>query len=130
MEPKKDRTAAVPRPSGPRRKAAAATREWLVVSPSRGAYVEDVGKYQIMRRTGLPARDLRVLDPNLSYPSSILGRERAIVVNLERFKAVITAHEVLMPNSKDPDMAHFVRKLEATVLDSGKANQKVSCFSD
>ncbi|GAY58559.1 hypothetical protein CUMW_187900 [Citrus unshiu] len=33
-----------------------------------------------MRRTGLPARDLRVLDPLLSYPSSILGRELAVEV--------------------------------------------------
>ncbi|KAI3984084.1 hypothetical protein MKX01_035211 [Papaver californicum] len=42
-----------------------------------------------MRRTGLPARDLRILDPVLSYPSTILGREKAIVVNLEHIKAII-----------------------------------------
>uniref|UniRef100_M8AXT2 glucan endo-1,3-beta-D-glucosidase n=1 Tax=Aegilops tauschii TaxID=37682 RepID=M8AXT2_AEGTA len=71
-----------------------------------------------MARTGLPARDLRVLDPLLSYPSTILGRERAIVVNLERVKAVITAAEVLLPNSKDPDFARFVRDLQARVLTS------------
>ncbi|XP_047056355.1 probable endo-1,3(4)-beta-glucanase ARB_01444 [Lolium rigidum] len=75
-----------------------------------------------MARTGLPARDLRVLDPLLSYPSTILGRERAIVVNLERVKAVITAAEVLLPNSKDPDFAQFVRDLQARVLaSSGQA---------
>nr|CAD1838688.1 unnamed protein product [Ananas comosus var. bracteatus] len=55
-----------------------------------------------MSRTGLPARDLRVLDPLLSYPSTILGRERAIVINLEHIKAIITAAEVLIPNSRDP----------------------------
>ena len=69
--------------------------------------------------------DLRILDPNLSYPSSILGRERAIVVNLERFRAVITAHEVLIPNSKDPVVAPFVRELQARVSDSSAANQAV-----
>ncbi|GAY58560.1 hypothetical protein CUMW_187910 [Citrus unshiu] len=47
-----------------------------------------------MRRTGLPARDLRVLDPLLSYPSSILGRELAVVINLEHVKAIVTAKEV------------------------------------
>ncbi|KAJ4799443.1 Magnesium transporter MRS2-F [Rhynchospora pubera] len=118
------RPQAVPPPGGTRRKAAAAaTREWLVVSSSGGACLEEVGKYQVMARTGLPARDLRVLDPHLSYPSSILGRERAIVVNLERFRAVITAQEVLIPNSKDPVVAPFVRELQARVSDSSEANQ-------
>ncbi|AQK98847.1 magnesium transporter8 [Zea mays] len=71
-----------------------------------------------MARTGLPARDLRVLDPLLSYPSTILGRERAIVVNLERVKALITAAEVLLPNTKDPAFARFVRDLQTRVLAS------------
>ena len=67
-----------------RRKGVGTTgvKSWMVVSETGHARLEDVGKHSIMRRTGLPARDLRVLDPVLSYPSSILGRERAIVVNL------------------------------------------------
>ncbi|OEL26801.1 Magnesium transporter MRS2-I [Dichanthelium oligosanthes] len=36
-----------------------------------------------MHRVDINARDLRILDPLLSYPSTILGRERAIVLNLE-----------------------------------------------
>ncbi|XP_020253190.1 magnesium transporter MRS2-F-like [Asparagus officinalis] len=68
-----------------------------------------------MRRTGLPARDLRVLDPMLSYPSTILGRERAIVINLEHIKAVITATEVLVPNSTSPLVGPFVQELQARV---------------
>lgn len=51
-------------------------------------------QYAIMRRCGIPARDLRILDPLLAYPSTILGREKAIVVNLEAIKAIITADEV------------------------------------
>jgi magnesium transporter len=105
--------------------AAAASREWLVVPASGRARVEEAGKHAVMARTGLPARDLRVLDPLLSYPSTILGRERAIVVNLERVKAVITAAEVLLPNSKDPDFAQFVRDLQARVLAS--SGQVYSC---
>jgi magnesium transporter len=90
----------------------------MVVPASGPARVEEAGKHAVMARTGLPARDLRVLDPLLSYPSTILGRERAIVVNLERVKAVITAAEVLLPNSKDPTFARFVRDLQTRVLAS------------
>ncbi len=41
-------------------------------------------------------RDLRILDPALatSYPSAILCRDRAIVVNLETLKCIITADAV------------------------------------
>nr|AYV92010.1 MGT10 [Saccharum spontaneum] len=90
----------------------------MVVPASGPARVEEAGKHAVMARTGLPARDLRVLDPLLSYPSTILGRERAIVVNLERVKALITAAEVLLPNSKDPAFARFVRDLQTRVLAS------------
>jgi len=74
--------------------------------------VVEAGKHAIMRRACLPARDLRILDPVLSYPSTILGREHAIVVNLEHIKAIITAQEVLLLNSKDPAVAPFVLDLQ------------------
>ena len=41
-----------------------------------------------MRRVSIPARDLRILDSTLSYPSTLLGREKAIVVNLEEIKVI------------------------------------------
>ncbi|KDO57931.1 hypothetical protein CISIN_1g014053mg [Citrus sinensis] len=69
-----------------------------------------------MRRTGLPARDLRILDPLLSYPSTVLGRERAIVINLEHIKAIITAQEVLLMNSRDPSVVPFVEELQSRIL--------------
>ncbi|KAL8116491.1 hypothetical protein AgCh_022851 [Apium graveolens] len=69
-----------------------------------------------MRRTYLPARDLRILDPLLSYPSIVLGRERAIVINLEHVKAIIMAHEVFLLNSKDPSVRPFVEHLQRRVL--------------
>lgn len=74
--------------------------------------VVEAGKHAIMRRACLPARDLRILDPQLSYPSTILGREHAIVVNLEHIKAIITAQEVLLLNSKDDLVAPFVQDLQ------------------
>ncbi|TVU14479.1 hypothetical protein EJB05_37950, partial [Eragrostis curvula] len=71
-----------------------------------------------MRRTGLPARDLRALDPALatSYPSSVMPRDRAVVVNLERVRAVITAAEVLVPGPRDPAVAPLVRELRARLI--------------
>ncbi|KAM7517981.1 hypothetical protein LguiB_016943 [Lonicera macranthoides] len=102
----------------PRRKVmgTAGTRAWLVVSESGQSHLEEVGKHSIMHRTGLPARDLRVLDPVLSYPSTILGRERAIVVNLEHIKAIITAKEILMVNSTNPLVVAFVGNLQKRVF--------------
>ncbi|XP_028096219.1 peptidyl-tRNA hydrolase 2, mitochondrial-like [Camellia sinensis] len=72
-----------------------------------------------MRRSGVQAQDLRVVEPELSNPSAILRRERAIVVNLEHIKAIITANEVLVPNPKDPFMVSFVRDLEFKLSDFG-----------
>lgn len=96
-----------------RRKGITGVKVWLVVSETGQSHVEEVEKHSIMRRTGLPARDLRALDPMLSYPSSILGRERAIVINLEHIKAVITAKEVLMINSSNPLFVQFVQDLQS-----------------
>ncbi|EPS69518.1 hypothetical protein M569_05249 [Genlisea aurea] len=98
------------------RKKSVAVREWLVLDSDGNAEVLESGKHAIMRRTGLPATDLRILDPQLSYPSSVLGREHAIVVNLEHIKAVITADEVLLLNSRDPAVAPFVEEIQNRIL--------------
>jgi hypothetical protein len=97
---------------GLRTKKATGVRTWLLIDIHGSAQVVEAGKHAIMRRACLPARDLRILDPVLSYPSTILGREHAIVVNLEHIKAIITAQEVLLLNSKDPAVAPFVLDLQ------------------
>ncbi|PWZ36934.1 Magnesium transporter MRS2-E [Zea mays] len=99
-----------------RRHGAAAPGEWAAVSGAGAWRVGEVGKHQLMRRTGLSARDLRALDPALSYPCSIMSRDRAVVVNLERARAVITATEVLVPGPRDPAVAPLVRNLRARLL--------------
>ncbi|CAI7855251.1 unnamed protein product, partial [Closterium sp. NIES-53] len=58
----------------------------ILFSPTLPMEVIEADKYAIMRRCSIPARDLRILDPLLSYPSTLLGREQAIVVNLEHIK--------------------------------------------
>ncbi|KAK4791456.1 hypothetical protein SAY86_031869 [Trapa natans] len=108
----------------PRRKATG-PKAWLIISDSGESRVEEVGRHSIMHRTGLPARDLRVLDPVLSCPSSIFGRERAIVVNMEHIKAIITAKEVLMVNSNSPLVIQFVQELQHRISSSNLAPPQV-----
>jgi magnesium transporter len=66
-----------------------------------------------MRRAHLPARDLRLLDPVLSYPSIILGRERAIVVNLDHIKMIITAQELFLLDAGNPFVVPLVQELRS-----------------
>lgn len=94
------------------RKKGMGVRAWLMIDAGGKAQLVEAGKHAIMRRACLPARDLRILDPLLTYPSTILGRERAIVVNLEHIKAIITAQEVLLLNSKDPAVVPIVLDLQ------------------
>jgi hypothetical protein len=72
-------------------------RTWIRVEASTGASsCVSLDKVTVMRRCDLPARDLRLLDPLFVYPSTILGREKAIVVNLEKIRCIITADELLV----------------------------------
>ncbi|KAA0057488.1 magnesium transporter CorA-like family protein [Cucumis melo var. makuwa] len=85
------------------------SRNWILLDCTGQGTVLDVDKHAIMHRVQIHARDLRILDPLLSYPSTILGRERAIVLNLEHIKAIITADEVLL---RDPTDEHIIPVVE------------------
>ncbi|XP_055825775.1 magnesium transporter MRS2-I-like isoform X1 [Solanum dulcamara] len=93
------------------KKKGVGSRSWLLMDASGLETVLDVDKYEIMHRVQIHARDLRIIDPLLSYPSAILGRERAIVLNLEHIKAIITSEEVLLRDPSDENVTPVVEEL-------------------
>ncbi|XAR50458.1 hypothetical protein NMG60_11004793 [Bertholletia excelsa] len=94
-------------------------RSWIRVDTSGNSQVIEVDKFTMMRRCDLPARDLRLLDPLFVYPSTILGREKAIVVNLEQIRCIITADEVLLLNSLDSYVLQYVVELQRRLTAAG-----------
>ncbi|KAL5704080.1 Magnesium transporter MRS2-4 [Ranunculus cassubicifolius] len=68
-------------------------------------------KSAIIKRASIPARDLRILGPVFSQSSNILARERAMVVNLEFIKAIVTAEEVLLLDPLSQEVLPFVDQL-------------------
>ncbi|XP_074579259.1 magnesium transporter MRS2-I-like [Curcuma longa] len=104
------------------KKKTAAARSWILFDSDGKDTILDVDKYAIMHRVQIHARDLRILDPLLSYPSTILGREGAIVLNLEHIKAIITADEVLLRDPNEDNVVPIVEELRRR-LPSQNINQ-------
>ncbi|KAK3411139.1 hypothetical protein EUGRSUZ_J03123 [Eucalyptus grandis] len=73
----------------------------------------------MMLQLDLPAQDLRLLNPLFVYPSTILGREKAIVVKLEQIRCIITADEVLLSNSLDSYVLLYVVELQRRLTTAG-----------
>ncbi|KAA3480685.1 magnesium transporter MRS2-2-like [Gossypium australe] len=94
------------------KKKAQSSRSWVLLDSTGETTVLDVDKYAIMHRVNIHARDLRILDPLLSYPSTILGRDGAIVLNLEHIKAIITPEEVLLRDPSDENVVPVVEELK------------------
>ena len=83
----------------------------------------EIDKATMMWCCELPARDLRLLDPLFVYPSTVLGRERAIVVNLEQIRCVITADEVLLLNSLDSYVLQYAAELQRRLLQRAEGDE-------
>ncbi|XP_076909311.1 magnesium transporter MRS2-1-like [Bidens hawaiensis] len=106
-------------------------RSWVSVDAATGeSQVIEVDKLTMMRRCDLPARDLRLLDPLFVYPSTILGREKAIVVNLEQIRCIITSDEVLLLNSLDNYVLQYVVELQRRLKPAGDGDSWQSESSD
>ncbi|RYQ91742.1 hypothetical protein Ahy_B09g097750 isoform C [Arachis hypogaea] len=106
------------------KKKTQSSRSWILFDASGQGSLLDVDKYAIMHRVQIHARDLRILDPLLSYPSTILGREKAIVLNLEHIKAIITAEEVLLRDPTDDNVVPVVEELQRRLPQVGSGHQQ------
>ncbi|CAH2045589.1 unnamed protein product [Thlaspi arvense] len=93
------------------KKRGQSSRSWVKIDEYGNSTVLELDKATIMKRCSLPSRDLRLLDPLFIYPSSILGRERAIVVSLEKIRCIITAEEVILMNARDASVAQYQSEL-------------------
>lgn len=73
--------------------------QWIVIDNKGESLLLHSGKMAITQQMGVQLRDLRLLDPKLatSYPSAILCRERALVLNLEYVKCIVTIGELGRP---------------------------------
>lgn len=87
-------------------------RSWIRIDTTGTSRIIEVDKVTLMKRCDLPARDIRLLDPLFVYPSTILGREKAIVVNLEQIRCIITADEVILHNSQNGYVMQYVGELQ------------------
>ncbi|KAL5561550.1 hypothetical protein UlMin_031297 [Ulmus minor] len=94
------------------KKKTGGARLWMRFNRSGQSEVVECEKSTIIRCASIPARDLRVLGPVFSNSSSILAREKAMLVNLEFIKAIVTAEEVLLLDPLRQEVVSFVDQLK------------------
>lgn len=82
----------------------------------RADLVDDLqaDKLSITHELGIQVRDLRILDPAMatSYPSAVLCREKALLVNLEHIKCIITSSYLLLLNADQPSVLQFAEDVK------------------
>lgn len=87
------------------------SRLWMRFDRTGQSELLECDKSAIIKRVSIPARDLRILGPVFSHSSTILAREKAMVVNLEFIKAIVTAEEVLLLDPLCQEVLPFVDQL-------------------
>lgn len=109
-----------------------AARKWVKVDQNGVSSIIQAEKNELTQQLGVQLRDLRVLDPYLaaSYPSAILSRDKALVVNLEHIKCIIATDHILVTNAEDDTVLAFVEELQRRCSSSNSespgATDKVS----
>ncbi|XP_059313568.1 magnesium transporter MRS2-4 [Lycium ferocissimum] len=93
------------------KKKVGGSRLWMRFDKLGQSELNEWDKTAIIKRAAIPARDLRILGPIFSHSSSILAREKAMVVNLEFIRAIITAEEVLLLDPLRQEVLPFVDQL-------------------
>ncbi|KAK4762091.1 hypothetical protein SAY87_029975 [Trapa incisa] len=117
---------------GKGKKKIGGTRKWLWMRFDRAGQSElfECEKNAIVRRVSIPARDLRVLGPVFSHSSNILAREKAMVVNLEFIKAIVTAEEVLIFDPLGQEVVPFVDQLRLQLPPKTTSKTQEGCSAD
>ena len=71
-------------------------------------------KSVLTAQLNLHTRDLRILDPMLTQmnPCAILCRDRAILINLEHVKCIVTMEYVLVLNVENRAVLSFLDELQ------------------
>ncbi|CAL5358461.1 hypothetical protein CsSME_00048359 [Camellia sinensis var. sinensis] len=93
------------------KKKAGGAKLWMRLDKLGQSELMECDKSTIIKRVSIPARDLRILGPVFSHSSHILAREKAMVVNLEFIKAIVTAEEVLLLDPLCQEVLPFVDQL-------------------
>ncbi|XP_051145356.1 magnesium transporter MRS2-4 [Andrographis paniculata] len=106
----------------PKKKAGGA-RLWMRMDRWGNSELIECDKSVIIKRVSIPARDLRILGPIFSHSSSILAREKAMIVNLEFIRAIVTAEEVLLLDPLRQEVLPFVDQLRRQLPPKGPTSQ-------
>ncbi|XP_031491477.1 magnesium transporter MRS2-4-like [Nymphaea colorata] len=102
--------------TGGKGKKKTGARLWMRLDRAGQSEIIECDRSEIMRRVAIPARDLRILGPVFSHSSNILARDKAMVVNLEFIKAIVTAEEVLLLDPLSHEVLPFVDQLRQQFL--------------
>ncbi|KMT00837.1 hypothetical protein BVRB_9g221120 [Beta vulgaris subsp. vulgaris] len=105
-------------------------RLWMKFDKFGQSELIEWDKSAIIKRVGIPARDLRILGPVFSQSSNILARERAMVVNLEFIKAIVTAEEVLLLDPLRQEVLPFVDQLRQQLPQKSQGMNKAGHVDD
>lgn len=106
-------------------------KKWVKLDSQGKKAVVGVDRQRLTQQLGIQLRDLRILDPkfNTSYPSAILCRENALVVNLEHIKAIISPSYVFVMNPETDGVVEFIKDLEERLCREKEMKRSISCPS-
>ncbi|DBB08201.1 hypothetical protein WJX82_009172 [Trebouxia sp. C0006] len=87
-------------------------REWLHIDGHGKTSYALVDKHAVVAELGIHYRDLRILDPLVPtpYPTALFIRDKALVVNLESIRMIISADQVFVLSAPEPGQSLVVGK--------------------
>ncbi|KAF9612293.1 hypothetical protein IFM89_038863 [Coptis chinensis] len=117
-------------PPKPKRKPVVPDYGCGSIDSARQKSSNECEKSTIIKCVSIPARDLRILGPVFSQSSNILAREKAMVVNLEFIKAIVTAEEVLLLDPLCQEVLPFIDQLRQQLLHKNQPKNNEDCQID